>query len=76
MESPDGPPVIERSVVRLVVIDPQVTVLLFLIGAALHPEQGGCWELPGGGIEPGRPTWKRPSGSSARRPASWLARRI
>jgi 8-oxo-dGTP pyrophosphatase MutT (NUDIX family) len=53
MESPDGSPVIERSVVRLVVIDPQVTVLLFLIAEALHPEQCTCWELPGGGIEPG-----------------------
>src|SRR5215470_6838364 len=45
--------VIERSVVRLVVIDPQTRVLLFLVREPLHPEQGTCWELPGGGIEPG-----------------------
>ena len=45
--------VIERSVVRLVVIDPQTRVLLFLVHEPSHPEQGTCWELPGGGIEPG-----------------------
>jgi hypothetical protein len=42
MALPDGPPLVERSVVRLVVIDPQVRVLLFLIREALHPEQGTC----------------------------------
>jgi hypothetical protein len=75
MESPDGPPVIERSVVRLVVIDPQITVLLFLIREVLHPEQG-TWELPEAVSNPGRPTWRRPFGNSARRPASRLSRRI
>lgn len=53
MDLPDGLPLIERDVVRMVVIDPQIRVLLFLIHEPLHPDQGSCWELPGGGIEPG-----------------------
>jgi 8-oxo-dGTP pyrophosphatase MutT (NUDIX family) len=44
-------PVIERSAVRLVVLDADDQVLLFRIEEPLHPEQGSCWELPGGGIE-------------------------
>jgi 8-oxo-dGTP pyrophosphatase MutT (NUDIX family) len=46
-------PVIERNVVRLVVMDLEDRVLLFRIREPLHPEQGTCWELPGGGIDAG-----------------------
>lgn len=50
---PDDLPVIERSVVRVVVLDADDRVLLFLTRDPLHPEVGTWWELPGGGIEPG-----------------------
>jgi 8-oxo-dGTP pyrophosphatase MutT (NUDIX family) len=49
----DGRPAIQRSVVRLVVLDPENRVLLLLVREPAHPEQGTCWELPGGGIEVG-----------------------
>lgn len=44
---------IERSVVRVVVLDTDDRLLLFLTRDPLHPEAGTWWELPGGGIEPG-----------------------
>jgi 8-oxo-dGTP pyrophosphatase MutT (NUDIX family) len=50
---PDDLPVIERSVVRLVVLDTQGTLLLFHTRDPCHPSLGTWWELPGGGIEPG-----------------------
>lgn len=43
-------PAIQRSAVRVVVIDRRDRVLLFRIREPLHPEQGTVWELPGGGI--------------------------
>jgi len=46
-------PVVRRSAVRLVVIEPDGRVLLFRIREPRHPEQGTVWELPGGGIDPG-----------------------
>lgn len=49
----DGLPVIERSVVRLVVLDAQGRLLLFHTRDACIPDLGTWWELPGGGIEPG-----------------------
>lgn len=53
MRPPSDLPVERRSVVRLVVLDAERRVLLFRIHEVAHPEQGTCWELPGGGIEPG-----------------------
>jgi 8-oxo-dGTP pyrophosphatase MutT (NUDIX family) len=47
----DGLPVVERSVVRLVVLDSQDKVLLFHTRDAVNPGLGAWWELPGGGIE-------------------------
>ncbi|MBF9130492.1 NUDIX domain-containing protein [Plantactinospora sp. S1510] len=45
--------VIERSVVRVVVLDALGQVLLFHTRDPTYPELGTWWELPGGGIEPG-----------------------
>jgi 8-oxo-dGTP pyrophosphatase MutT (NUDIX family) len=43
--------VIERDVVRAVVVDVHERVLLFHTRDPCHPDQGTWWELPGGGIE-------------------------
>jgi 8-oxo-dGTP pyrophosphatase MutT (NUDIX family) len=43
--------VIERDVVRAVVVDVQEHVLLFHTRDPTYPELGTWWELPGGGIE-------------------------
>jgi 8-oxo-dGTP pyrophosphatase MutT (NUDIX family) len=45
--------VIERDVVRAVVLDQNRHVLLFHTRDPTYPELGTWWELPGGGIEPG-----------------------
>jgi 8-oxo-dGTP pyrophosphatase MutT (NUDIX family) len=45
--------IIERSVVRAVVLDVHEAVLLFQTRDPWYPELGSWWELPGGGIEPG-----------------------
>jgi 8-oxo-dGTP pyrophosphatase MutT (NUDIX family) len=50
---PDDLPVIERSVVRMVVLDSEGRLLLFHTRDPSIPELGTWWELPGGGIEPG-----------------------
>ena len=50
---PNDLPVIERSAVRLVVLDVQDNVLLFHTHDPDHPDLGSWWELPGGGIDPG-----------------------
>ena len=49
---PDDLPIIERSAVRLVVLDAQDTLLLFHTRDPDHPDLGTWWELPGGGIDP------------------------
>lgn len=49
---PDDLPLVERSVVRLVVLDTTEKVLLFHTRDPTYPELGTWWELPGGGIEP------------------------
>ena len=49
----DGLPVIERSAVRLVVLDAEGRLLLFRTRDLCNPGLGTWWELPGGGIEPG-----------------------
>ncbi len=49
---PNDLPVIERSAVRLVVLDVQDNVLLFHTHDPDHPDLGSWWELPGGGIDP------------------------
>jgi 8-oxo-dGTP pyrophosphatase MutT (NUDIX family) len=46
-------PVVERDVVRLVVLDTEARMLLFHTHDQDHPEFGMWWELPGGGIDPG-----------------------
>jgi ADP-ribose pyrophosphatase YjhB (NUDIX family) len=48
----DGLPIIERSVVRLVVLDAQDKLLLFHTHDPCIPDLGTWWKLPGGGIEP------------------------
>lgn len=45
--------VIERQVVRAVVLDVRERVLLFRTRDPTYPELGTWWELPGGGIEEG-----------------------
>jgi 8-oxo-dGTP pyrophosphatase MutT (NUDIX family) len=49
----DGLPVIERSAVRLVVLDADGKLLLFHTRDLANPGLGTWWELPGGGIETG-----------------------
>lgn len=44
-------PVIERDVVRLVVLDALGRVLLLHVRDLTNPQFGTCWELPGGGRE-------------------------
>jgi 8-oxo-dGTP pyrophosphatase MutT (NUDIX family) len=46
-------PILERSAVRLVVVDALDRVLLFHTSDRSHPDLGTWWELPGGGLEPG-----------------------
>jgi len=53
VEVPRDLPMVERSAVRLVVLDVADCVLLFHTRAPTYPELGTWWELPGGGIEPG-----------------------
>jgi 8-oxo-dGTP pyrophosphatase MutT (NUDIX family) len=50
---PDDLPLIERTVVRLVVFDSAGHVLLLHTRDPTYPEVGEWWELPGGGIESG-----------------------
>jgi 8-oxo-dGTP pyrophosphatase MutT (NUDIX family) len=50
---PDSLPLVERTVVRLVVLDAADHVLLFHTHDPTYPELGEWWELPGGGIESG-----------------------
>jgi 8-oxo-dGTP pyrophosphatase MutT (NUDIX family) len=42
-----------RNVVRLVVLDSRERVLLVQARDRSNPGFGTCWELPGGGVEPG-----------------------
>lgn len=46
-------PIIERSAVRLVVLDTNDRLLLFHTHDPEHPDLGTWWELPGGGMDPG-----------------------
>src|SRR4051794_25586318 len=50
---PDDLPVIERTAVRIVVLDTVGEVLLFHTHDPDHPGLGTWWELPGGGVDPG-----------------------
>ncbi len=56
---PDDLPIVERSAVRLAVLDVRDRLLLFHTREPYYPELGTWWELPGGGIEVGQPTWRR-----------------
>jgi 8-oxo-dGTP pyrophosphatase MutT (NUDIX family) len=53
IELPTDLPIIERNVVRLVVLDSYRRVLLFHTHDHTLPELGQWWELPGGGIDEG-----------------------
>lgn len=53
MELPRDLPALERSAVRLVILDTDDRVLLIEIREPLDPDQRTCWELPGGGIDAG-----------------------
>lgn len=44
--------IIERDVVRAVLLDARERILLFHTRDPHYPELGTWWELPGGGIEP------------------------
>ena len=46
-------PVVERTAVRLVVLDTAERVLLLHVQDLSNPQVGTLWELPGGGIEAG-----------------------
>jgi 8-oxo-dGTP pyrophosphatase MutT (NUDIX family) len=48
----DGLPIVERTAVRLVVLDIAGRLLLFHTRDPCQPGLGTWWELPGGGIEP------------------------
>ncbi|MBT0773388.1 NUDIX domain-containing protein [Kineosporia sp. J2-2] len=50
---PDDLPILERSAVRLVVLDADDRVLLLHTRDPEHPDLGTWWELPGGGIDEG-----------------------
>lgn len=52
-ELPQDLPILERSAVRLVVLDEHKHVLLFHTHDPDHPDLGTWWELPGGGVDPG-----------------------
>jgi 8-oxo-dGTP pyrophosphatase MutT (NUDIX family) len=50
---PNDLPIIERSAVRIVLLDTENNLLLFHTHDVDHPDLGTWWELPGGGIDPG-----------------------
>lgn len=50
-EIPDDLPVVERDVVRVVLLDSADRMLLFHTRELSAPELGTWWELPGGGID-------------------------
>lgn len=52
-ELPDDLPVVERTAVRLVVLDVDDRLLLFVARDPGQPRLGTWWELPGGGLDPG-----------------------
>jgi 8-oxo-dGTP pyrophosphatase MutT (NUDIX family) len=53
IELPGGLPIVERSAVRVVVLDAAGRLLLFHTRDPWRPHFGTWWELPGGGIDPG-----------------------
>lgn len=53
VDVPTDLPTVQRTVVRLVVLDVDDHVLLFHTHDPTYPELGSWWELPGGGIEAG-----------------------
>jgi|SRR6185503_6323510 len=46
-------PIVERTAVRLVVLDAAERILLLHVQDLTNPQFGTAWELPGGGIEAG-----------------------
>jgi len=65
MDLPGDLPIVERRVVRLVVLDELERLLLFHTRDGAHPELGTWWELPGGGIDPDETTRRRTISTSA-----------
>lgn len=53
VDLPDDLPKLERSVVRIVALDAAGHVLLLHTGDSTDASLGTCWELPGGGLNPG-----------------------
>lgn len=53
VEVPRDLPIVERNVVRLVVLDSAGDLLLFHTREPAYPDMGMWWELPGGGIDGG-----------------------
>jgi 8-oxo-dGTP pyrophosphatase MutT (NUDIX family) len=53
VDGPNDLPLVERSVVRLVVLDSSNRVLLLQTRDLGNPAFGTSWELPGGGMEVG-----------------------
>jgi len=53
IELPRDFPVVERGVVRVVVVDGEGRILLFHTHDITAPDLGEWWELPGGGIDEG-----------------------
>lgn len=53
IQLPDDLPRLERSVVRIVTLDAVGHVLLLHSGDSTDTRLGTCWELPGGGLNPG-----------------------
>ncbi len=68
---PDDLPVIERSAVRLVVLDSAENVLLLHTQDQDNPDLGSGGSCPAAGSIRGRHTWTRRFGSCAKRPGSW-----
>jgi len=52
-ESEPGMEQVVRTAVRVVLTDADGRVLLLHITEPQHPDVDDCWELPGGGIDPG-----------------------
>lgn len=53
MKLPDDFPVVERTAVRMVVLDAADQLLVFHTHDLDYPDLGEWWELPGGGLDPG-----------------------
>lgn len=53
VDLPDDLPKLERTVVRIVALDAAGFVLLLHTADFTDASLGSCWDLPGGGLNPG-----------------------